>query len=335
MKNEKAEGPARKKVLTCFESSHDSLPLYTLAEKLLESQKASWPDLKSGYENLKRIRTRRLKCEHFSLCLQFNPGRLISTAAPVDPAAIDCRRCFLCIENLPEAQRAIEYRRSYLILCNPYPIFPGHFTIPHLHHKPQAIEEEFVNFLRLAEDFGPDFLIFYNGPRCGASAPDHMHFQASPRGILPIERDIIHAGRQSSRKCIDDIHLTRFHGLGREVVMLDGESSAAMETIMIKFCDLIKQMLGLSDEPMMNLFCSYSGSAWRLVIFLRRKHRPDAYFLENGKRIVISPGLVDMGGLMIAPREEDFNSLNGETAKKILQEVSLEPDILEDIISML
>jgi hypothetical protein len=335
MKYENVKCVAGKDVLSCYGDGHDSPPLPTLARTLLESQKTSWPFLKTSYENLATIRTRRLKCDHSSLILQFNPARLISTAAAVDPITINNRKCFLCIENLPEAQRAIEYRGRYLILCNPYPIFPGHFTIAFLHHKPQAIETEFVHLLKLAEDFGPDYLVFYNGPQCGASAPDHMHFQASPRGIMPIEEEILQTGRQSCCKRIGHISLTRFRDLGREVLMLDGGTLAAMETVMNRLCNALRQMLNLSDEPMMNLFCSHSGSSWRLVIFLRRKHRPDAYFLENEGRLMISPGLVDMGGLIVTPREEDFDSLDCESARKILEEVSQDRNIVDDAISRL
>lgn len=333
MKQAENEVTAGGNILARFENGHAFPPLQTVVGTLLNDQKSCWPDLQQGYKNLHAVRTRRLECGRFSLCLQFNPARIISTAAPSDPAAIRDRRCFLCARNLPREQKAIIYRRRYAILCNPYPIFPGHLTIAHLHHRPQAIEPEFPYLFKLAEDLGPDYLVFYNGPQCGASAPDHMHFQASPKGVMPIEDDLQNADRRFTRKRVDDINLTRFRDLGREIFMLEGRSQAAMEEVMTRFCDLMRQMSRSQTEPMMNLFCTHLGSSWQLVVFLRSKHRPEAYFLEGAGRIMISPGLVDMGGLIVTPREEDFHSMDAESAQDILREVSLEEDLADDLFS--
>jgi len=335
MKTQDDRSAAERNILACFDDDRDSMPLKTLVANLLDQQKASWPDLAAGIEKLKNVRTRRFEYGRFSLALQFNPGRIKSTAAPIDPVAINGRRCFLCRENLPIEQKGILYRRNYIILCNPYPIFPGHLTIAHRQHRPQAIETEFSVLLKLAEDFGPDYLVFYNGPQCGASAPDHMHFQGAPKGFMPIEQDLLRAGGPFDRKRIDGTDVARLHGFGREIVMLEGRELTGVAAIMRRFCDVMKQMLHLTEEPMMNLYSSYSGCSWQVVIFLRSKHRPDAYFSENDDRIVVSPGLVDMGGLVITPREEDFNALDANATRKILQEVSLESRTVEDVLARL
>jgi hypothetical protein len=335
MKNAECEVSAGGNVLARFENRHEPPSLNKLVGTLLDDQKSSWPDLQQGYENLHAVRTRRLFCGSFSLYLQFNPARIASTAAPSDPAAIKRRRCFLCVRNRPREQKAVIYRRRYAILCNPYPIFPGHLTIAHLHHEPQAIETEFAYLFMLAEDLGPDYLVFYNGPLCGASAPDHMHFQASPQGVMPIEEDLQSTSRQYMQRRVNDVDLTRFVDLGREVLMLEGRNPTSMEGVMKRLFDLMRQMSRKPSEPMVNLYCTYSGSSWRLVAFLRGKHRPDAYFLKDKGRIMISPGLVDMGGLIVTPREEDFYTLDAESAQDILREVSLEGNLASDLFSRL
>jgi len=335
MKKPDDECLGRGNVLACFDDNHDSEPLTTLVANLLDQQKASWREFAAHSEKLKDVRTRRFEYGRFSLALQFNPGRIKSTAAPLDPDAINGRRCFLCQEHLPGEQKGILYRGDYIILCNPYPIFPGHLTIAHRQHQPQAIEKEFIALLKLAEDFGPDHLVFYNGPQCGASAPDHLHFQGSPKGLMPIEQNLLHAGGPFDRKRIDGTDITRFHGFGREIVMLEGREISEVAAVMRRFCDVMKQILHLTVEPMMNLYSSYSGCSWQVVIFLRSKHRPDVYFSENDDRVVVSPGLVDMGGLLITPREEDFNALDADSTRNILQEVSLESRTVEDVLARL
>jgi hypothetical protein len=335
MKKHDDECAGRSNVLARFDGDHDSEPLKTLVESLLDQQKASWRDFAAHSEKLKNVRTRRFEYDRFSLALQFNYGRLKSTAAPVDPEVINSRRCFLCQENLPIEQKGILYRRSYMVLCNPYPIFPGHLTIAHLQHRPQAIETEFTALLKLAEDFGPDYLVFYNGPQCGASAPDHMHFQGAPKGLMPIEQDLLRTRGPLDRKRISGVDITRFLGFGREIVMLEGRELAELAAVMNRFCDVMKQMLHLTAEPMINLYSSYSGCSWQVVLFLRSKHRPDVYFSESDGRIMVSPGLVDMGGLLITPREKDFDNLDARSAGKILQEVSLESRTVEDVMARL
>jgi ATP adenylyltransferase/5',5'''-P-1,P-4-tetraphosphate phosphorylase II len=152
--------------------------LSRLCEQLLIRQKELWPKLKKSYEAVTQALVRTVDCNSFSVKLQFNPRRIVSSGAKVDPAAIAARPCFLCPANLPESQLGILYHRKFLILCNPFPIFSSHFTISSLDHRPQAVEEDLDVFLHLARGLAPSFAVFYNGPQCGASAPDHLHLQA-------------------------------------------------------------------------------------------------------------------------------------------------------------
>ena len=119
--------------------------------------------------------------------VQFNPGRYISTSAKVDEKSINDRKCFLCPANLPEEQKGILYEEEYLILGNPFPIFPEHFTIPNINHVPQQIKNNFPLMLKLTKDLSKHYVVLYNGPKCGASAPDHFHFQAGTKNFMPIE----------------------------------------------------------------------------------------------------------------------------------------------------
>ena len=85
------------------------------------------------------------------------------------------------------------------------PVFSPHFTVSHLDHRPQAIAEQIDAFLRLMADFGSGWTVLYNGPRCGASAPDHLHFQAVPSGQMPIEKEILEKKRLALITPVDGV----------------------------------------------------------------------------------------------------------------------------------
>ena len=197
-----------------------SLP--ELCLELLSEQKKTWPDLREGYESLKDVRERDLPCRGFSVRLQYNPGRIKSSLADVSEKNVNERRCFLCLDHLPEGQKGILYRSEYLILCNPMPVFSSHFTVSHLDHRLQAIAEHIDTFLQLMADFGSGWTVLYNGPKCGASAPDHLHFQAAPSGQMPIEKEIREEKRLTLMKQVDGVLLYRVRDLGREVIILEG-----------------------------------------------------------------------------------------------------------------
>jgi hypothetical protein len=201
------------KTYTAFEGGEESLP--GLCLNLLSEQKKSWQELREGYESLKNVRERDLSCGRFSVRLQYNPGRIKSSLADVGERKANEGRCFLCLDRLPEGQKGILYRNEYLILCNPMPVFPDHLIVSHLDHRLQAIEEHIDLFLRLMGDFGSDWMVLYNGPKCGASAPDHLHFHASPSGQMPIEKEM-HAGNSITlTKQVDGALLYRLRDLGR------------------------------------------------------------------------------------------------------------------------
>ena len=158
------------------------------ARKLINDQQNEWELAGKNYAGLKSVKVRTLAFDGFDMLVQFNPERIRSSAAKVDAKSIEARPCFLCQKNLPKEQRGIPVLDKYLILVNPFPIFPEHLTIPHFNHIDQRIENKFEEMLEMARLL-EDFTIFYNGPKCGASAPDHFHFQAGIKRFMPIERD--------------------------------------------------------------------------------------------------------------------------------------------------
>lgn len=289
---------------------------------LLEGQKRTWHLLANGYASLKQIRQREVACSGFNVTLQFNPGRMTSTAARVDAESIKQRSCFLCVENLPADQEGLLYSGDFVILCNPAPIFDKHFTISHLSHRPQTLEPFLKQFLTLARDMSPMFSVFYNGPRCGASAPDHMHFQACPAGLIPVEREARESDRREKIAGSKNSEIFILKHYGREVIVLEGVDPGEMGEVLVRLLRSMQSASGTTEEPMVNILCSFSGSQWRLIVFPRRKHRPEAFFRTDESRILVSPAAVDMGGLIITPSEKDFGRLDAKTIEGIFSEVS-------------
>lgn len=316
-----------------FDQGGKGLP--GLCLELLSEQKKNWEGLRLGFESLKDVRERDLSCGKFSIRLQYNPGRIKSSLAAVGGTQTHERQCFLCLDRLPAGQRGIFYRSEYLILCNPMPIFPSHFIVSHVDHRLQAIAGQIDFFLRLIADFGPGWTILYNGSRCGASAPDHLHFHAGPTGQMPIEKEICRENRVPVRKGEGGTLLYRLRDLGREVILLEGDAPTAVEIVLKRFLDSLKKVLVIDEEPMVNIAGFLKEGKWRLLIFPRRKHRPEAFFREGKDRVVVSPGVIDMGGLLITPVEKDFERLDRGGVKSIYREVSLDKKTVDHVIATL
>jgi len=306
-----------------------------LCLEFLEEQKKTWQDLRKGYESLKDVRERDLPYRGFSVRLQYNPGRIKSSTAVVDAENRREQRCFLCLDQLPESQKGIFYRGDYLILCNPMPVFSSHFTVSHIDHRLQAVAEHIETFLQLIADLGPGWMVLYNGPKCGASAPDHLHFQIAPGGQMPIEKEIREENRLTLKAQVGGVLLYRVRDLGREVILLEGDEPMAVGSVLKGYLNALQKVLGIDEEPMINMGGFYEERKRRLVIFPRRKHRPDAFFREGDARLVVSPGVIDMGGLLITPVEKDFERLDAATVEDIYREVSLEEKMVERAIQVM
>ncbi|MCL2669418.1 MAG: GNAT family N-acetyltransferase [Syntrophaceae bacterium] len=308
------------------------VPLGDLAVSLWEAQRRSFPALQRGSAALEKARLREIAFGDWRVRVQFNPQRIASTGASVDPEAIRQRPCFLCQKQLPPEQQAILYRETYLILANPMPIFPRHLTVAHLNHQCQSLDGNLEALLQLAADLGPSWTVFYNGPRAGASAPDHLHFQAAPAGLLPVEAEVAQVGHRTKPRRRKEVLLWRTRGLGRGIVVLEGRNPSGLATAMGKLLEAMRRLEADDEEPRLNLLVTRLRDCWRLFLFPRRKFRPVAYFKEGEERLLISPGAVDMAGILVTPQERDFLRLDGPTVAAIYGEVAYDDTLTADLI---
>jgi diadenosine tetraphosphate (Ap4A) HIT family hydrolase len=233
---------------------------------------------------------------------------------------------------LPAQQLGVLYRNQYLILCNPAPIFEKHFTVVSLRHKPQEIASSINWLLQLGADLSPDYAVFYNGPACGASAPDHLHFQAIPRNVLPFLREL---KKLSPVENNSFVRYSRWERFDRSVVVLEGKNARELAEQFLRLLEAAQKKLKIDYEPMVNVICDYAGRRFRLFVFLRQKHRPEAYFAKGENRIFISPGAVDMAGIIITPLLDNYNRLDYNAIGRIYREVSLPEGMMDSIVKEL
>jgi hypothetical protein len=333
--NNATVGDMERQCFAVFDGRGKTLPLADLAEDLLKRQKKNWPGLSEGYAALEAIRIRKIRGDGWGMQVQFNPRRILSSGAKLDPESVRRRPCFLCPGNLPPEQQAIRYREDYLILCNPAPIFQGHLTIAHRRHLPQSLPDNMLTLLRLAADFGPGMTVFYNGPRCGASAPDHLHFQAAPAGLMPVEEEILDPRKRIGVRRRAGVKIYGTAGLARGILVIEGEKDETIAALVGELIEALGRSATSGGEPMLNILGQHTAEGWRLILFPRRKHRPDAYFREGEGRLLISPGAVDMGGIIITPREEDFLALTPDLVSGIFREVAFDDEAVATLLDSL
>jgi len=254
-----------------------------------------------------------------------------SSVANVDKETIAARQCFLCNENRPPEQDAIAFGDQYLILVNPFPIFKYHFTISSNAHVDQRFLPNVSSLLDLSAAM-EGFTVFYNGPECGASAPDHLHFQAGENGFMPIGKDFEQL-KQTSRPLYAGNHTQVWaadHYLRKMISMETGSMDEGLEVIGTYYRHF-QSLQPEKVEPMMNALCSYSNGKWTIHLFPRKAHRPTQFYASGEKQILISPGSVDFGGVFILPRQEDFEKITKEEVIDILNQVTLNQDTFLDL----
>jgi hypothetical protein len=296
---------------------------------LIAQQLQHWPALEKAHADLQQSLYRSVQLNELAVTLQCNPGRMISAGAPVDKASISKRPCFLCLLNLPAEQRALLYRGEWLILNNPAPLFPDHLVISHTEHRLQRIEPALPAMISLTRELDFSFTAFYNGPACGASAPDHLHFQMAPAGAIPLVEQIKKLIEEDSailQKVAEDSEGTCFigHPDFRAVFICKTKNPDFLQKqFSRKLCSLPAPTAG-EEEAMVNVIIAGHGDTFYGILFPRRAHRPACYFKDEPEKMVISPGAVDVGGLLILPRKEDFDLLDRETIIGIFREVCAE-----------
>lgn len=300
--------------------------------ELFDSQFREWKLARDNYNQIDEVKVRTVPFPGYDISVQFNPGRITSSAAKVDSKSIEARPCFLCERNRPPEQKGLPFGDDYVILINPFPIFRRHLTIVSCCHTPQRIAGNFGTMLSLAQSL-TDFVIFYNGPQCGASAPDHLHFQAGNRGFLPIEKDSGNSELCSMVAGSGDMGLWLWIGYGRGIMTLRGNNSKTLETAFGKFYDRFFLLQPDRPEPMLNILAYCDEGEWTVHVIPRRVHRPSCYFAEGEERILLSPASVDLGGVFITPRGEDFGKITAGDISAILNEVCLGEDELKTLIN--
>jgi ATP adenylyltransferase/5',5'''-P-1,P-4-tetraphosphate phosphorylase II len=295
------------------------------ANALLVQQKSTWELLRKGYASLNTVQTREFEFDGFIIQVQFNPGRLISTSAKVDDKSIRERRCFLCLQNLPAEQRGLPYKDEYVLLCNPFPILPEHFTIPHRDHIPQGILSSFGTLLSLSKDFTGRFTALYNGPKCGASAPDHLHLQAGTMDFMPIEIEYtaLRAEFSMSLFAQSSLRVYSVQAYLAKFISFESPDPRVLEKAFLVYYAAAQSVSSTVEEPLMNIHALHRDGEWRVLIFPRTKHRPSFYFAEGDQKIMISPAAVDLGGVCTTPIEKDFEKITKEKIIEMFDEVSV------------
>ena len=300
--------------------------------RFFNRQLEMWEDARHRFRDLKHVEVRQLSDQ---LKVQFNPARIVSTGAKIDKHTLGERPCFLCERNRPKEQMTKQIDDHFQLLVNPFPILPVHFTIPATKHQPQSIYRHYGEMHRLLS-LHSELMVFYNGPKCGASAPDHLHFQAGTSGVLPLQTnwqrlsrsltDVISLNDEEKISVLSDFLVPAF------VIISKSEDSD--EELFHRLYRSMP-MRGDESEPMMNIIAWRKGDEFICVVIPREKHRPDAYFAEGEAQMMVSPGALDMAGLIITPREEDFSKINLDKATALLRECGISAEKMEAIVSHL
>ena len=284
-------------------------------EALFKRQLREWPQLAKGVEGLAHARTRPVRIDWFDVFIRHIPHRMVSTTASIDRESVAKRPCFLCANNLPAEEEGLRFDENFTIYCNPFPIVDHHLTIAHREHGSQRIADQFGNMLDIAVAL-PKYFVVYNGPECGASAPDHMHFQAGSRDLFPIERDAA---------ALTGITIPNY---ARNVFLLRGRDRSALIDRMDRAIDLLSKITGKRPEPLINIAVFHERGEWVTFLFPRRKHRPEVYY--SGE-LTVSPASIDLCGIFVVPLAEHFEKITGDNVAAIFREVTLPDDQFQEV----
>ena len=295
--------------------------------KFIKDQLSVWPLAATNFRALKGAKTRELTVCGLPCRVQWNPERVRSTTADTSPEAIAARPCFLCDQNSPSGQRHLVFEgrkgRRYHIQINPYPIFRDHLVIVRDQHLPQAIWHHLPDMLDFAAKYH-EYTVFYNGPASGASAPDHLHFQAVPRRKLPLE-EAVDAFLDAPGKplaSVKDATLYRFDGFCRGVFALKATTSKSLTKLFYRLLECTDRHPG-ETEPKFNLFAYVKGGEWRVFVVMRAARSSHHFSAEGPEHLTISPGAADMAGMFIAPFREDFDKVTPALLEEVLDEVTI------------
>jgi ATP adenylyltransferase/5',5'''-P-1,P-4-tetraphosphate phosphorylase II len=302
-----------------------------LTEQLFMQQTSSWQLAAANYKGLKKTLVRQLEIDGIRFAVQFNPERIRSSAAKTDAKSISKRKCFLCPQNLPTEQQGIPIYDNFLILVNPFPIFPKHLTITKLQHTNQLIAQNMETMLDISAVLS-DYTVFYNGPKCGASAPDHLHFQAGNKGFLPVEKEFAGMKNRLQIMKYKSVEISFAANYLRRMITLQSNRKNDLLETFAKIYDILSALQPHESEPMLNIICYADKDSWTVHIFPRIKHRPSQFFEHGERQLLISPASVDFGGVFITPRIEDFEKITAEDIVDIFSQVVINKTDFEKII---
>ena len=302
-------------------------------QRFFDRQIEKWDAVRYRFHELQDVRERELPLGDYSVEVQFNPARIVSTGAKIDKNAIAKRPCFLCAKNRPKEQMTKTVDEKFELLVNPFPILPVHFTIPLRRHEPQRILPNYREMHKLLTRY-PELMVFYNGPKCGASAPDHMHFQAGTSGVLPMQQSWQRLSRNLETICtIDDNNcISVVSDYPCPALLIRSRSEQTDGELFRIIYDALPWQAD-DAEPMMNIVAWREGDDFLSVVFPRKKHRPDCYYADGDEKMLVSPGALDMAGLTITPRAEDFNRITPNQIRDIIEEVSLSDEQFKEVIA--
>ena len=322
---------ARQQMLQGKQELMNDSPLQRFFNRQLEK----WDDARNRYDDLRNVRTRELAVGASQILVQWNPARMVSTGASIDKKTVAERPCFLCEQNRPKEQTKKAVDSQFDLLVNPFPILSAHFTIPCVKHEPQRILNYYSKIHKLLDEY-PELMVFYNGPKCGASAPDHAHFQAGTSGRLPLQLSWQRLSRNLTTilSLNDDEDISVIEDYPCPALLIRSRSQYGDEQLFRRLYEALP-MQDDDAEPMMNIVSWRRNDDYLSVVFPRGKHRPDCYYAEGNDQFIISPGALDMAGLIITPRQEDFERLTPEKALGILNEVALPKDQMQQVITRL
>jgi hypothetical protein len=291
--------------------------------------------LEDGYAGLGCAETKQLDIEGSPIVVQHNSKRIRSTAAAVDQTSIRARKCFLCEDALPPEEKGLAYG-DLLLMCNPFPILDRHLSIVHREHIEQKIAGNIELLLDLAADLSPDYFVLYNGPQCGASAPDHLHFQACSRELLPIERTARAGDAEPHCSVCEATATTGFEvftvtDAGRSLIVFRGSNSGELAGWIYA---ALEELAGddRSVEPMVNIISTYDRGSWTVYLFPRARHRPACYFAEGDDRLTVSPGAIDMAGVVVTPERDHFDRIGPDHVLAIFSEVSRTEEDVNSVV---
>ncbi len=302
----------------------------TSLTQFIKEQFKQWPLLENNYCRLENNITKTINItKEESFIIQLNPDRIISSSANIEQKHINQRPCFLCKKNRPKEQISLSFFNSYELLINPYPVFPTHFTLADKIHKPQLISGRIFDMLRFANEL-PEHIIFYNGPKCGASAPDHFHFQAGNKSSFPLIRDF----DRLDKKHLVTIEGSEIYSLDkrtRKAVVIKGSESARLISCIDDIINIFGKYIPDKPEPMLNILLGKFISDWLVFLFPRKKHRPDQYYRSGDEALLISPASAEFGGIIICPSQEDYDKINGDVLRNIFEQLTIDDDLWGNI----